>query len=171
MIAYHDTEWGEPVYDEQRLFEFLSLEGMQAGLSWSCILKKREAYRKAFYQFNLEKVAKMNDDDVEKLMLNEGIVRNRLKIKSIIKNAQNWLKIAQNESVVEKLWSFVGGEPIYNRYQSDTDVSATNKDAILLSQWLKSEGFSFVGPVICYAFMQATGMVDDHVKNCFKYKK
>ncbi|WP_116964383.1 DNA-3-methyladenine glycosylase I [Fastidiosibacter lacustris] len=165
MIAYHDDEWGIPLYDEQRLFEFLSLEGAQAGLSWKTILKRREAYQKAFHCFEISKVALMSTEDMELLLTNSGIIRNRLKVKSVINNARCWLKLKENLSVVEKLWTF--SPENQDIYYHQHDVPAFTDEAQAMSKWLKLNGFTFVGPKICYAFMQATGMVNDHIKSCY----
>ena len=164
MQNYHDHEWGVPLYDEQRLFEFLCLEGAQAGLSWQTILKRRDNYRQAFYDFQIDKVAHMTADDVEALMQNTGIIRNRLKIKSVINNAKIWLKLSKAQSMVEVLWHFAPKEVII--YTQHEAIPAFTEASKQMSKWLKSQGFSFVGPTICYAFMQATGMVNDHLSSC-----
>ena len=169
ITDYHDNEWGKPVRDEQKLFEFLCLEGAQAGLSWLTILKRREAYRRVFHQFNIEKVADMENDAVQLLLQDQCIIRNKLKIKSIINNARAWLKTSSNISMVDQLWQFVGGAPINNHFQNMSDVPATSTISDTMSKWLKSKGFSFVGSTICYAFMQATGMVNDHLTTCYLY--
>lgn len=171
-IAYHDNEWGVPVHDEIALTEFLILEGAQAGLSWITILKKRENYRDAFSQFDCEKIARYTDQDVERLMTNPGIVRNRLKITSAIKNARGILAIQKEWGSFDSyLWSYVHGAPIHNSWASIKEVPVKTKLSEKLSKDLKKRGFSFVGPTICYAFMQAIGMVNDHTKDCFKYKE
>ena len=169
MTDYHYNEWGRPIYNEQKLFEFLSLEGAQAGLSWLTILKRREGYRSVFHDFNVEKVAEMDIDAIQLLLQNQDIIRNKLKIKSVINNARMWLKISSNTSMVDQLWQFVDGVPIKNHFQIMTDVPATTKISDAMSKWLKSKGFSFVGSTICYAFMQATGMVNDHLVSCDFY--
>ena len=170
-VRYHDEEWGVPVHDDRRQFEFLVLEGAQAGLSWSTILKKREGYREAFADFDVERVARFDKRRVEKLMLFPGIVRNRLKIESTIGNAKAVLEL-QDElgSLDAYLWSFVGGRPIVNRWTDMKQVPATSPESDALSKALKKRGFKFVGSTIVYAHMQATGMVNDHVISCFRYK-
>jgi DNA-3-methyladenine glycosylase I len=171
-IHYHDTEWGVPVFDERTQFEFLILEGAQAGLSWATILNKREAYRKAFSNFNIEKVARFGKRDVTRLMNDAGIVRNRLKIESAITNARALLDFKDKEGdFVEYLWSFVDGKPIVNKRKGHGDVPATSPESDRLSKDLKKRGFKFVGSTIIYAHMQATGMVNDHLTSCFRYKE
>jgi DNA-3-methyladenine glycosylase I len=170
MIAYHDTEWGFPQHDDQVLFEFLILEGAQAGLSWSTILAKREAYRKAFSGFDPEKVARFNAEKIKRLMNDPGIVRNRLKIESAVNNAKATV-VAQKEfgSFDRYIWQFVGGAPIKNSWRSMKNLPAETKESQAMSKDLKRRGFNFVGPTVCYAFMQAVGMVNDHVVSCFRY--
>ena len=171
-IAYHDQEWGVPLHDDQRLFEFLILEGAQAGLSWSTILKKRENYRLAFDQFDPGIIADYNANKVEELMQNAGIVRNRRKIESTILNAQKFLEVQQQLGSFDKfLWQFVDGKPKKNHWRSLTDVPATSPESDALSKALKKRGFKFVGSTICYALMQAVGMVNDHTTDCFCYRK
>ena len=169
-VAYHDQEWGVPVYDDRTLFEFLILEGAQAGLSWSTILKKREGYRSAFDGFDAEKVARYDGIKISALLTNPGIVRNQLKIGSAVTNAQAFLKI-QGEwgSFSDYLWSFVDGRPIQNARRSLAEIPAKTPLAEVLSKDLKKRGFRFVGPTIIYAHMQATGMVNDHLVTCFRY--
>lgn len=169
-VTYHDTEWGVPVYDDQKLFEFLVLEGAQAGLSWLTVLKKREAYCEAFANFDAEKVARFTPQKIEKLLLNPGIIRNRLKVNSAVKNAQAFLKV-QDEfgSFAKYNWSFVKGTPIVNQRQSLKDLPAKTQISDLFSQDLKKRGFNFVGSTIMYAHMQAVGMVNDHLTSCFRY--
>lgn len=168
-ITYHDTEWGVPIYDDQVLFEFLILEGMQAGLSWLTILKKRKAFRQAFDHFNAKKIAKYNDDKVKSLLLNEGIIRNRLKIYAAINNAQCFLVVKKEwGTFAEYIWQFVEGQPIINHWKSAGQVPAKTAISDAMSAALKKDGFKFVGSTICYAFMQATGMVNDHTANCYK---
>lgn len=171
MIQYHDEEWGVPEHDENRLFEFLILEGAQAGLSWSAILNRREAYRNAFLNFDVQKVAKFTASDQENL-LQTGIIRNKLKIKSAITNAQNFL-LVQNEfgSFDTYLWDFVSNQPIRNAFTAMTDIPTMTELSKTLSKALKKRGFNFVGPTICYAYMQSMGMVNDHLTNCFRYKE
>ena len=167
-IAYHDQEWGRPVFDDKQLFEALTLEGAQAGLSWSTILNKRENYRKAFDQFNAEKIACYSKQKVEALMQNPGIVRNRLKINSTINNAKCLLKLYDTQSSFSTfLWAFTDGQPIINRWKNPAQVPAETKTSKAISKALKKHGFKFIGPTICYAFMQAIGMVDDHLISCF----
>jgi len=172
MIRYHDTEWGVPQHDDRVLFEFLILEGAQAGLSWETILRKREAYRKAFASFDPKKVAKFDAKKMESLMQNEGIVRNRLKIEGAVKNAKAFLEV-QGEfgSFDTYVWEFVGGSPKKNRPKMMKNVPASTPDSDALSKDLRKRGFTFVGSTICYAFMQAVGMVDDHVAGCFRAGK
>jgi DNA-3-methyladenine glycosylase I len=169
---YHDNEWGTPVYDNQKLFEFLILEGAQAGLSWITVLRKRENYRKAFDDFNPEKIARYTDAKKAKLLLNEGIIRNRLKIDSAIKNANAYLLMQKNgEDFSHFLWSFVGGKPKQNTLTSMSQVPAFTPESDAMSKALKQKGFNFVGSTICYAFMQATGMVNDHLVDCYRHKQ
>jgi DNA-3-methyladenine glycosylase I len=170
-IEYHDAEWGVPVHDDRKFFEFLTLEGAQAGLSWSTILKKRDNYRSAFADFDPARVARFSPAKVEKLMLNPGIVRNRLKIESTVSSARAFLAV-QNEfdSFDAYIWRFVGGSPKQNMRRGHGDIPASTADSDAMSKDLKRRGFRFVGTTICYAFMQATGMVNDHVVTCFRYK-
>lgn len=168
--AYHDEEWGVPVRDDRSLFEFLILEGAQAGLSWYTVLKKRENYRAAFANFDVGAVAAFDADKVEDLMGDSGIIRNRLKINSAICNAKAVLGVqAEFGSLAEYLWSFAGGEPLVNHWQTLAEVPTTSAVSDALSKALKKRGFRFVGSTICYAFMQATGMVMDHAVTCFRY--
>ena len=170
-IAYHDEEWGVPVRDDRVQFEFLILEGAQAGLSWSTILNKRAGYRKAFADFDPEKVARFTDKRVERLLLDPGIVRNRLKVQSAVTNARAFLDVQEAfGSFSNYIWGFVGGEPIQNRFRRDGDVPATSSESDALSKDLKRRGFKFVGSTIVYAHMQATGLVNDHVVGCFRHK-
>ena len=169
--AYHDNEWGTPLYGNQKLFELLILEGAQAGLSWITVLRKRENYRKAFDAFNPDKIARYTEAKKAKLLLNEGIIRNRLKIDSAIKNAQAYLAMQRNgEDFSEFLWSFVGGKPKQNKLLSMSQATSSTPESDAMSKALKQRGFNFVGSTICYAFMQATGMVNDHLVDCFRYK-
>lgn len=171
-VAYHDTEWGVPVHDDRRLFEFLMLEGAQAGLSWITILKKREAYRRAFAAFDAEKVARYGQRQVERLLADPGIVRNRLKIASAINNARHFLEVQETFGSFDAyLWRFVDGRPIINRWKTLGQVPASTKESDTLSRDLKARGFKFVGPTICYAHMQATGMVNDHLVGCFRHSE
>jgi len=169
-VAYHDEEWGVPVYDDQVLFEFLILEGAQAGLSWSTILKKREGYHRAFDGFDVEKVARYDGIKISALLTDPGIVRNQLKIGSAVTNAQAFLKIRDAwGSFSDYIWSFVDGRPIQNSWRSLAEIPAKTPLAEALSKDLKKQGFRFVGPTITYAHMQATGMVNDHLVDCFRY--
>jgi DNA-3-methyladenine glycosylase I len=168
-LTYHDTEWGVPVYDEQLLFEMLTLEGAQAGLSWQTVLKKREGYRRAFHNFDIQTVSRMTEADVETLMLDAGIIRNRAKILSTINNAKRILELqASGTSFSETVWSFVDGSPVVGTWQTMSDLPAKTEASIRMSKSLLKLGFKFVGPTICYAFMQASGLVDDHVQGCFR---
>ncbi|WXL25922.1 DNA-3-methyladenine glycosylase I [Ectopseudomonas mendocina] len=165
-IAYHDTEWGVPERDPQALFEMLLLEGFQAGLSWITVLKKRERYREVLFGFDIERLAALSDEYIETLMQDPGIIRNRLKLKAVRQNAQAWLRL---QDPAELLWSFVGGEPKINHFSLPAQVPAVTPEAEAMSKALKKAGFTFVGPTICYAFMQATGMVMDHTTDCDRY--
>jgi DNA-3-methyladenine glycosylase I len=166
-ITYHDKEWGVPVHDDRVLFEFLILEGAQAGLSWNTILKKRKNYRKAFDGFRPEKIARYGRRDVQRLLRNDGIVRNRLKIAAAIENAKRFLEVRKDFGTFDAyLWSFVGGAPIQNRWRTLADVPARTAESDAMSHDLLRRGFKFVGSTICYAFMQATGMVNDHLVTC-----
>ena len=167
---YHDEEWGVPVRDDRKLFEFLILEGAQAGLSWITILKRRENYRSAFANFDVFKVASFGEDDVVRLLSDEGIIRNKSKIESAIKNARAFLKVAEEfGSFGSYLWDFVDNSPIVNQWNDLSQVPAVTPLAEEISKNMKKKGFSFFGPTICYAHMQATGMVNDHLTSCFRY--
>lgn len=169
-IAYHDEEWGVPVHDDRRLFEMMILEGAQAGLSWLTILKKRNNYRQAFHNFDPEKIARYDEEDIHRLMLDAGIVRNRLKIKAAIKNAQGFLQIREEySSFAEYLWQYIDGTPVTNSWQNHSDIPAHTPLSDRLSKDLKKRNFNFVGSTICYAFMQSIGMVNDHTTDCFRY--
>lgn len=169
-IDYHDIEWGVPVHDDRILFEFLILEGAQAGLSWSTILKKRENYRKEFDQFDPDLIARYEEVKVAELLVNPGIVRNRLKIEATIQNAQSFLAVQDEFGSFDKyIWGFVGGEPVQNSWQTMAEIPANTPLSDVMSKDLKSRGFKFVGTTICYAFMQAVGIVNDHIMNCFRY--
>jgi DNA-3-methyladenine glycosylase I len=171
MVAYHDTEWGVPVHDDRKQFEFLTLESAQAGLSWLVVLRKREAYRRAFADFDPEKVARFTDKRVEKLLVDPGIIRNRQKIAAAISNARAFLAVSEEFGSFDKyIWGFVDGRPIQNRLQSIKDAPATSKESDALSKDLKQRGFKFVGSTIMYAHMQAVGMVNDHLVTCFRHK-
>ena len=171
-IEYHDQEWGVPVRDDRGQFEFLILEGAQAGLSWSTILNKREGYRKNFADFDPEKVARFTKKRVEKILTDPGIVRNRLKVESAVTNAKAFLAVQEEfGSFSDYIWGFVDGKPIQNRFRKDSDIPATSPVSDTISKELKKRGFKFVGSTIIYAHMQATGMVNDHVTGCFRYKE
>ena len=171
-IAYHDKEWGVPVHDDRVLFEFLILEGAQAGLSWSTILRKRENYRKAFAGFDPRKVAAFNTSRIQQLMKDEGIVRNRLKIESAVNNARAFLQVQKEFGSFDRyVWRFVGGDPVRNRRTGTNDIPARTPESDALSKDLQRRGFRFVGSTICYAFMQATGMVNDHLATCYRYRE
>lgn len=169
-LAYHDKEWGVPARDDQTQFEFLILEGAQAGLSWSTILNKREGYRAAFANFAPEKIARFGKRDITRLMNDPGIVRNRLKIEAAISNAKAYLDFqSSDDSFAKHMWSFVGGKPIQNKFRDTKQVPATSPESDAISKDLKKRGFKFVGSTIIYAHMQATGMVNDHLTSCFRY--
>ena len=166
-ISYHDTEWGKPVHDDRVFFEFLVLEGAQAGLSWDTILRKRDRYREAFHDFDPARVARMTPARVEKLMHDEGIIRNRAKIESTISNAKAFLAIQKEFGSFDTyVWRFVGGKPIVNKWKTREQLPGDSKESEALSKDLRKRGFRFVGPTIMYAFMQATGLVNDHVTSC-----
>jgi DNA-3-methyladenine glycosylase I len=169
-VAYHDDEWGAPSHDDRHLFELLVLEGAQAGLSWSTILRKREGYRRAFDGFDAERVARYGQADVERLLGDAGIVRNRLKVESAIANARATLAVREELGSLDAyLWSFVDGSPVQNRWRSLSEIPAETAESKTMSKELKRRGFRFVGPTVCYAFMQAVGLVNDHVVDCFRY--
>jgi DNA-3-methyladenine glycosylase I len=170
-IEYHDREWGVPVHDDRRWFEFLVLEGAQAGLSWDTILRKRENYRRAFADFDPTVVANFNVEKIEELLLDPGIVRNRLKVSSVVRNAQAFLNIQEEIGSFDAyIWPFVGGQPLRNAWRSLDQVPARTEISDTLSKDLKRRGFTFVGSTICYALMQATGLVNDHLVGCFRFK-
>ena len=168
-VAYHDEEWGVPSRDDRHLFEMLTLEGAQAGLSWSTILRKRDGYRKAFANFDVAKVARFTQKDVERLLLDPAIVRNRLKVESTVNNAKRIAEL--DETLSDYLWSFVGGEPLVNGWKKLADLPAETAESKAMSKDLKKRGFRFVGPTVCYAFMQACGLVNDHTVDCFRYSE
>jgi DNA-3-methyladenine glycosylase I len=169
--AYHDTEWGVPVHDDNKLFEMLILEGTQAGLSWLTVLKKRENYRKAYNEFDPVKIAQWDQEKIESLLKNSGIIRNRLKIKAAKTNARAFIETAGEFGSFDAfIWSFVGFTPIRNSWKSVREISSTTLESDRMSRELKKRGFKFTGSTICYAFMQAVGMVNDHVADCFRYK-
>ena len=171
-VAYHDKEWGVPVHDDRLLFEMLVLEGAQAGLSWLTILKKRENYRKAFANFDCAHIARYTPQDIDRLLLDPGIVRNRLKIEAASKNARGSLAVCEEYGSLDSfLWRYVDGVPRQNNWSRLTDVPARTKESDWMSKDLKKRGFNFVGSTICYAFMQATGMVNDHLTSCFRYRE
>ena len=171
-ITYHDMEWGKPQHDDKKLFEFLILEGAQAGLSWITILKRRDGYRKAFSNFDALKVSKYNKKQIEKLLKDESIIRNKLKIISAINNAKQFLKIQKEYGSFDNyLWGFVNHKPLKNSFKKHSDLPTSTTISEKLSQDLKKHGFNFVGPTICYAFMQAIGMVNDHTSDCPLYQK
>lgn len=169
-VEYHDHEWGVPVHDDRTLFEFLILEGAQAGLSWSTILAKREGYRRLFADFDPQKVARFSEARIEKLLQDPGIVRNRGKVRSAVANAKAFLEVQHEFGSFDRfIWPFIGGEPRRNAWRSLSEVPAKTAESEAMSKALKKRGFNFVGPTICYAFMQAVGMVDDHTVDCFRY--
>ena len=171
-IAYHDNEWGVPIHDDRLLFEFLILEGAQAGLSWFTILKKRENYKEAFDHFDFEKIARYDEDDIERLMANKGIVRNRRKIQSAINNAKSTIKVCSEfGSLNNFLWKFVNFETIQNEWKNQEEIPASTSLSDTMSKELKRRGFNFVGSTICYSFMQAVGMVNDHIIDCYRYRQ
>jgi len=171
-VRYHDEEWGVPVHDDRLLFEFLILEGAQAGLAWITILRKREGYREAFDGFDPERIARYDRRKVERLLKNPGIVRNRLKVEGAVRNARAFLDVVREEGSFDAfLWGFVGGRPIRNRWKTLKELPTETEEARRMSRELKRRGFTFVGPTICYAFMQATGMVNDHVVGCFRHRE
>jgi DNA-3-methyladenine glycosylase I len=171
-IAYHDREWGVPVHDDRLLFEFLTLEGAQAGLSWSTILKKRSSYRRSFANFDPAAVARFSPSKIERLLQDPGLVRNRLKIESTVSNARTFLQVQREFGSFDAyVWRFVGGEPKENAWRVFRQVPATTSESDALSKDLKRRGFRFVGSTICYAFMQAVGMVNDHLTTCFRYRE
>jgi DNA-3-methyladenine glycosylase I len=172
MVAYHDLEWGVPLHNDRGLFEFLILEGAQAGLSWSTILRKRENYRKAFHGFEARRVARYGERETAALLENAGIVRNRLKIASTVGNAQAYLRVQEEFGSFDRyIWGFTGGRPLQNRWRAMDQVPAKSAESDAMSRDLAKRGFRFVGSTICYAFMQATGMVNDHLTACFRHKE
>jgi len=170
-IVYHDTEWGVPLHDDRGLFELLILEGAQAGLSWITILKKRAAYQAAFDRFEARKVSRYDEARIARLLANDGIVRNRLKVRAAVENAQSFLAVQKEFATFDRyVWQFVGGQPLQNRWRRSEQVPALTEQSDAMSKDLTKRGFKFVGSTICYAFMQATGMVNDHLVGCFRYK-
>ena len=171
-IEYHDSQWGVPLHDDRALFEMLVLEGAQAGLSWLTILKKRQNYRSAFDNFDVQKIVRYGPEDRERLMGDKGIVRNRLKIEAAIKNARGVINIGEEFASLDRyLWRFVGNSARHNHWQTIADIPTQSSESELMSKDLKRRGFNFVGPTICYAFMQATGMVNDHTIDCFRHRQ
>ena len=171
-IDYHDTEWGVPVHDDQKQFEFLTLESAQAGLSWSTVLNKREGYRKAFANFDPAKVARFTEKRIEKLLTNPAIIRNRLKVNAAVSNARLFLDVQDEFGSFDKyIWQFVGGKPKRNKWKTNKQVPATSKESDALSKDLKKRGFKFVGSTIMYAHMQAAGLVNDHLVSCYRYRE
>jgi len=172
MIAYHDEEWGEPVHDDRKLFEFMVLDAVQAGLSWRTVLYKRENYRKALHNFDAKKIARFTDKDMARLLGDAGLVRNRLKMAAIVKNAKLFLEVQKEfGSFDEFIWQFTRGKTIHNRHKTMGDIPAMSPEAEAMSKELKARGFTFVGPTICYAFMQAAGMVNDHTVDCYRHRE
>ena len=172
LIKYHDTEWGVPLHNDKKLFEFLILEGFQAGLSWLTILRKRENFRKVFDKFDFNKVAKYDQRKINSLLQDSGIIRNKLKIESAVTNAKAFIEIRKEFGTFNKhIWNFTGGRPIHNGFESLEEIPAKTELSDLISKDLKKRGFKFVGSTIVYAHMQATGMVNDHIKSCFRYKE
>jgi DNA-3-methyladenine glycosylase I len=172
MIEYHDTEWGTPVHDDRKWFEFITLDAFQAGLSWQIILRKREGFRKAFHNFNVKRIAKYTDEDVKRLLADAGIVRNRLKIAATITNAQHFIEIQKEFGSFDKyIWQFVGGKTIKNKWKSIKKIPATSPESDAISKDLKKRGFRFVGSTIVYAFMQSGGLVNDHTTDCFRSRQ
>lgn len=170
-LIYHDKEWGVPIKNPDKLFEMIVLESMQAGLNWLTVLKKREAMREAFFYFSPEKLAQLTEEDFDNLLRNEGIIRNRLKIRSLKINAESFLKVAARENIFDYFWQFTKGRVLQNNRFSLAEIPAITAESIAMAKQLKKDGFSFMGPTTCYAFMQATGMVNDHVQACFRYSQ
>ncbi len=171
-LAYHDEEWGQPLHDDRALFELLNLEGAQAGLSWITILRKRPAYRRAFARFDPRTVARFDRRRIRALLRDPGIVRNRLKVEGTVRNARAFLEVVKEHGSFDRyLWSFVGGKPIRNRWRTLKELPAETAESRALSKDLRRRGFTFVGPTICYAFMQAAGLVNDHLVGCFRYRR
>jgi len=172
MIEYHDTEWGLPVHDDRKLFEFLVLDAAQAGLSWRTVLKKRENYRKAFRQFDPEKVARFKTRDIGRLLGDPGIIRNRLKVESAVANAKAMIDVQKEFGSFDRyIWGFTGGKTVKNKWKKLEQLPAESEESRAMSRDMKKRGFKFCGPVICYAFMQAAGMVNDHLVHCFRYRE
>ena len=171
-VRYHDREWGVPLHDDRKLFEFLILEGAQAGLSWITILKKRRNYRKAFDNFNPRKIAEYTPEKIEALLSDEGIIRNKLKIHAAVQNAGAFLRVKKEFGSFDAyIWQFTGGRPVKNAWNAHEDIPSNTEESTAMSRDLKKRGFAFIGPTICYAFMQAVGMVNDHTTDCFRYNQ
>ncbi len=171
-MAYHDTEWGVPLYDDQKLFELLILEGVQSGLSWITILRKREGYRRAFDQFDPQKISAYDEAKITELLDNPEIIRNKLKVNATVTNAKSYLAMqAAGENFSDFLWSFVDGKPLQNAFETAEQVPASTPVSEAMSKALKKRGFKFVGPIVCYAFMQSAGLVNDHMVDCYRYKE
>lgn len=168
-IDYHDNEWGKPIYDDRLLFEFLILEGVQAGLSWITVLKKRPHYQKVFYNFDAEKIVKLTPKQIDKLLKDPGIIRNKLKVNATIQNAKSYLKLKEKGRFSDYIWQFVDGQPLQHHFKSLKEVPTSTTISDTMSKQLKKDGFKFVGSTICYAFMQAVGIVNDHTTDCFRY--
>ena len=172
MIAYHDTEWGVPLHDDRKIYEFLVLEGMQAGLSWSTILRKRENFRAAFRGFDPAAVSNYGSREMDRLMADPGIIRNRVKLQAAINNAEKFLQVQKEFGSFDRyIWGFVGGKPVRHRFRKDSEIPAVSPESDRLSRDMKQRGFKFVGSTIIYAHMQATGMVNDHLAGCFRYSQ
>jgi DNA-3-methyladenine glycosylase I len=172
MVAYHDTEWGVPIHDDQKLFEFMVLDAMQAGLSWRIVLQKRENFERALDEFNIAKIARYSDKKLERLVIDEGIIRNRQKLVATIANAKAVLEIQKEFGSLDNyLWQFVDGRPTLNAWTDGSHIPAKSPVAETMSKELKKRGFKFVGPTICYSFMQAAGLVNDHLTDCFRYQE
>ena len=172
MIEYHDKEWGEPLHDDNKIFEFMVLDAFQAGLSWNTIINKRKNFEKAFDNFDPVKIAKYKESKIQKLLNDAGIIRNKMKIRATVNNAKIFLKIQKEFGTFDKyIWQFTGGKTLHNKWKTTKEVPAYSKKSDAMSKDLKARGFSFVGTTICYAFMQAAGMVNDHIVKCFRYKE
>lgn len=172
MLHYHDTEWGIPLYDDTKLFEFFVLDAFQAGLSWRTVLHKRENFEKAFHKFDVKKIAKYTEKDIERLLKNEGIIRNQQKIRAAVKNAQAFIAVQKEyKSFANYIWQFTSHKPIINSWKKDTQIPARSPESDAMALDLKKRNFSFCGSTICYAFMQASGMVNDHLVTCFRYRE
>ena len=172
MMAYHHTEWGVPLHDDRKLFEFMVLDAFQAGLSWQIVLKKREGFRKAFDHFDFKKIAKYNEDKIQQLLKDEGIIRNQLKIRATVNNAQRFIEVQKEFGTFDKyIWQFTGNKTIHNKWKQLSEIPAKSPESDAMSKDLQKRGFKFVGSTICYAFMQAAGMVNDHMVNCIRYKE